>query len=232
MDRLGEDSAVLASAKEHARAWAGAALADAVRQGIDEDADAVDPAVLLAAFAAGGLQMGDDEYEDDEEDDEGEDGGEEIDISLEAANVCEQLVGAVLDQQQPDSPRRIIAPLVELNNDEGGRLIAMLIGKAMGYLVSMRDAGVTPEQLTTAVNWLGSRFGAECAGPAAVASSLAGHSEGQDILVKHFGVKHAAMGQLVDLLDVDFFPAMIWLCAGMVATAGAGDVRWLREPRL
>lgn len=30
-----------------------------------------------------------------------------------------------------------------------------------------------------------------------------------------------------DILGPDFGPAMLWLCAGLLATAGAGDPSWL-----
>ena len=82
----------------------------------------------------------------------------------------------------------------------------------MGYLVSMRDSGVTHGQLTTAVNWLGTEHGAACAGPAAAASALAGHPEGQAVVAQHTGVAAPTLNDLSDLLGIHPFPAMIWLC--------------------
>jgi hypothetical protein len=148
--------------------------------------------------------------------------------SLSTAMICR----AVLEYDQPDIALDIITSLVEFDDaDEGGRLIAVLIGRAIGYLVGMRDSGVTPDQLTAAVDWLGSEHGAACAGPAAIASSLAGHPEGQAVVAERTGIQEPTLNDLSDLLGIHLFPAMIWLCAGLVATTGDGDVTWLRQYR-
>ncbi len=44
----------------------------------------------------------------------------------------------------------------------------------------------------------------------------------------HIFTSDLTVNDLHELLGQDFGPAMMWLCAGMVATVGAGDVDWLR----
>ncbi|BCB83127.1 hypothetical protein [Phytohabitans suffuscus] len=222
---LAADPAALAVAKEHARAWGGAELAEDVERTVADSPDEAALPVLLAAFAATGAQSQHDEDEDDHED------NDDLDFDVEAANVCEELVGAVLDQDRPDIPRNLITSLVELDEDDGGPLIAMLIVNAMGYLVSMREAKITSVQLNDAVAWVAANFGGEYAGATAIASSLAGHPEGEAFLAEHRGVTEVTVNHLSETLDIDFFPAMIWLCAGMVATAGDGDTEWLHRYR-
>lgn len=85
--------------------------------------------------------------------------------------------------------------------------------------------------MEAAVNWIGTRHGGEYAGPAAIVAALAGHQGSQDMLAERLRVQEVTFEQLASTLDTEFFPAMIWLCAGMVATLGEGDVAWLRQHR-
>jgi hypothetical protein len=220
LDLLKTDAATAEKAKEFARAWHGADLADAVEQARANDAPA-DPAVLLAAFAASSGTA--------------ESGTSDVgaDVDPEADDVCEQLVTEILEHDDTDLPLDLITSLTELDDqDEGGRLIAVLIGRATGYLVNMRDHGVTPDQITAAVNWLGNTLGAEYAGPAAAASALAGHPEGEAVIARHAGVEEPTFNDLSDLLGIHLLPGMIWLSTGLVATVGDGDVTWLSQYRV
>jgi hypothetical protein len=193
IDRLTTNHATMQKAKEIARVWAGADLATAIEQVIDDGAN-INPAVLLAAFAA---------TDDGQNDAESAD----ADLDLEADDVCEQIVAAVLEHEQPDIPLEVITSLTELDDaDEGGRLIAGLIGRAIGYLVSMRDNGISPDQLTAGVNWLGNEHGAACAGPAAIVSALAGHPEGQAAVAERTGAQEPTLNDLSDLLGIHLFP--------------------------
>src|SRR5262249_625591 len=118
------------------------------------------------------------------------------------------------------------------DEDEGEPLIAMLIANAMGYLVSMRTAEITPAQLGDAVAWVAANFGGEYAGAAAIASSLAGHPEGEAFLAEHRGVTEVTVNHLAEAGEMDFLRGMIWLCAGMVGTVGDGDTEWLHQYRV
>ena len=51
------------------------------------------------------------------------------------------------------------------------------------------------------------------------------------ILAKQVKAKVPTFEQLFDFLGPDLFPAMIWLCAGLVAAVGNSDVDWLRQFR-
>jgi len=129
-------------------------------------------------------------------------------------------------------PRDIIHSVLELDHEDAGRLVASLIARAAGYLVSFKESGITQEQLDAAVTWIGAGQGAGYAGPAAVAAALAGHRGSQALLAKRLGVEEPTLDQLATFLDAEFFPAMIWLCCGLVATVGEGDVDWLRQHRI
>jgi len=155
-----------------------------------------------------------------------------IDIDLEAVDTCEQLVSVILESGEPDVPHDILGSLLELDHVDKDRLVTLLIARAVGYLVSMRESGVTVDQLDAGVSWLGDNFGAEYAGSAGVAASLAGHPASNEFLTEKLGVREITFAHLAEFLDVDFFPAMIWLCAGMVATVGDGGVDWLRQYRV
>ncbi len=168
---------------------------------------------------------------DDQSDDS--DDEQEVDINLEAEDTCEQLVQLVLDREQWDIPRDIIQSVMEIDDEEAaGRIGALLIAWATGYLISFKESGATPQQLNAAVNWIGKGHGAEYAGPAGVVAALAGHPDSQRILTQRLGVADVTLDQLAEFLGGDFFPAMIWLCCGMVATVGGGDVDWLRQHRI
>lgn len=156
---------------------------------------------------------------------------EGIDFLLEADDIGEQLVEAILATGQPDIPRDIIASLVELKDDNAGRLIALLIARGTGYLAAMREAGLPENDVEAAVNWVGVNFGVEYAGPAAAVAGLAGHAESHEVIAKQLGVKEVNFAQLADFLGMDFFPAMMWLCTGLTAITGDGESEWLSRYR-
>jgi hypothetical protein len=91
--------------------------------------------------------------------------------------------------------------------------------------------GLSSTDLDAAVHWVGNEFGVEYAGPAVIVASLAGHPDSQRILAEQVKAKDPTFEQLADFLGPDLFPAMIWLCAGLVATVGNGDVEWLQQYR-
>lgn len=51
----------------------------------------------------------------------------EADINLEAEDTCEHLVELVLETEQWDLPRDVLASVLQLDNDNAGRLVALLI---------------------------------------------------------------------------------------------------------
>ncbi len=93
-------------------------------------------------------------------------------------------------------------------------------------------SGAIPLTARSCSKRLGSGYGAACAGPAAIISALAGHPEGQAALADRAGVQEPTFNDLSDLLGIHLFPAMIWLCAGLVATTGDTNIAWLRQFRL
>ncbi|WP_117215712.1 hypothetical protein [Allorhizocola rhizosphaerae] len=73
--------------------------------------------------------------------------------------------------------------------------------------------------------------GPSCLALGLVAFGPYGHRESQEVIAKQLGVKDVSFAQLADFLGMDFFPAMMWLCTGLVATTGDGDPEWLRRYR-
>ncbi|MER7007789.1 hypothetical protein ABT297_32760 [Dactylosporangium sp. NPDC000555] len=165
-----------------------------------------------------------------DDDGDGED-EERRDIDLEAEDSCEQVVSAVLDAGDPDIPRDLIESMLQVADDDIGRVIAALIARGVGYLVAMKDGPLVTADLDAAMEWLGERYGAEYAGPALAAASLAGHYASQRMLAERLGVDDVTFGQLSDVLGPDLFPAIVWLCAALVSTVGEGDIGWLLRYR-
>lgn len=95
----------------------------------------------------------------------------------------------------------------------------------------MRDAGLPEDDVEAAVNWVGVNFGVKCAGPAAAIAGMAGLVESHEVIAKQLGVKEVTFARLADFLGMDFFPAMMWLCTGLVATTGDGESEWLSRYR-
>jgi hypothetical protein len=116
--------------------------------------------------------------------------GDEVayDIDLEADDTCEQFVAAILDSKEPDVPRQVIESVLALEHKDSGRLLTLLIARGVGYLVTMKEKGVKAAEIDTAVNWVGTEFGTEFAGPAAVVAGLAGHRESQQLLARVSGI--------------------------------------------
>jgi hypothetical protein len=209
--------AVLQQSKEFARAWGGTDLAAAVEQATGEAT--AGPAVLLAVFAAAQVT----ETDDDED---------ELGFDLEDEGICEDLVAAVLEHDDPTLAMDVITSVVNARED-AGTSVELLIGWATGYLVAIReDDKIAPEEITEAVDWLGAEYGVDCAGPASLVTALAGHPEGMAAVAKHSGAPNPTLEDLSKLLGIHLFPGMIWLCAGLVATLGNGDPTWLRQYRI
>lgn len=166
-----------------------------------------------------------DHHDDDDED------GVPYTFDLEADDICEQITGAVVDTQEPDLPRQIIEQILTIEDDEAGRVLAQMIARGLGYLAHMKESRMATAEFDAAVNWVGTQFGVDYAGPAAIMAGVAGHRESQRILAKQLGVKHPTIAQLSDFLGPDLFPATIWLCAGLVETVGDGAVSWLQQYR-
>jgi len=220
-----QEKPIADTAVELARAWSGSALAQQVHAAATGDrADEASLPVLLAAAAAALEHRR--LFASDEDD------TFDVDLSLAPAEMCEQMVGGILESGDADIPRNFLESVLDLGGDENDTLMSLLVAHAVGYLVSMKESVVTPAQLDRAVTWIGEDFGVEYAGPASIVAGLAGHPESRRFLAKHLGIREVTVAQLAEFLDIDFLPAMIWLCTGMVATAGDGDVEWLRQHRI
>lgn len=129
-----------------------------------------------------------------------------VDVNLEAEDTCEHLVRLVLESDDWDIPRDIMDSVLELEHEHAGRLATLLIARAVGYLVSFNDTGITSEQLDTAVNWIGDGQGAEYAGPAASVAALAGHAGSQALLAERLGVDDLTFDHLAGFFGRRLLP--------------------------
>jgi hypothetical protein len=144
------------------------------------------------------------------------------------------VVGMLADgSAEPDLPRLLIEQLLtgdgELDDEQVGAVISLMVMLLLRWLVAAREAGVGEDELTLATQWVADNLGGiDYAGPAATVAMAVGGGEGRSTLERSLGTSDPTVNDLHELLGQDFGPAMMWLCAGMVATVGAGDVDWLR----
>jgi hypothetical protein len=132
----------------------------------------------------------------------------------------------------PDLPRFLVEQLLssdaDLDDEQAGLAISMMVMLPLRWLLAAKEAGVGEDELTAATQWVADNLGGiDYAGPAATVAMAIWGGEDRSTLEKSLGTSDPTVNDLHELLGQDFGPAMIWLCAGMVATVGAGDIDWL-----
>lgn len=143
------------------------------------------------------------------------------------------IVGLLADRAaDADLPRFVLTRLLELDDEDGdvaseeiGVIVSMMVVLPLGWLVAAREAGISDEQLNAAMQWVADTFGGiDYAGPAAAVASAIWGGEGGGVLAAKLGKSDLTLNDLDELLGQDLNPAMCWLTAGLVATAGNGDI--------
>lgn len=94
--------------------------------------------------------------------------------------------------------------------------VSVLLGLIAGWLVSARDSGLDPAPVLA---WVSQHLGADAAIACYQVSGFVGHPRAPELTVSRDR----------RWLRYELFPALIWLAAGVCATAGAGDAFWLRQ---
>jgi hypothetical protein len=112
--------------------------------------------------------------------------------------------------------------------DDLGPLIAAMVVLPLAW-VAAAGRLVDEDGLSDAVNWVAENLGGlEYAGPAAVVATAIHGGKGAEELTRRLGKSgQPTVNDLSDTLGQDFGPAMLWLCAGLLATVGEGDPEWL-----
>ena len=141
-----------------------------------------------------------------------------------AAEGLRALVAATLSERTAE-PGRALARvfLAEEDTDvaalRASTAVAVLLGWLVGAREHLEDASAGP----AAVDWVRTSLGTDEAGQAL---TLAG-------ALDHPLAPQLTMAGAVERLGDALLPALLWLVAGLTATAGAGDPDWLGrfEPR-
>lgn len=147
-----------------------------------------------------------------------------------AESQVQQIVGMIATGSVgADLPRTFVEKLItegsNASEEEAGLLISIVLAASLGLLVSAKDAGIGEDDLNVAVQWVADNLGGiDYAGPAAVVAMAVWGGEG---IEEHLGTSQPTVEDMHNLLGQDFAPAMMWLCAGLLATAGDGDISWL-----
>jgi hypothetical protein len=123
---------------------------------------------------------------------------------------------------------RLIDEAEKETNDDLGPLIAAMVIQPLAWVAAAGQL-VDEQDLNDAVNWVaGNLGGIEYAGPAAVVAAAIHGGEDAEEIMRRFGKSgQPTVSDLDDILGQDFSPALLWLCAGLLATVGKGDPEWL-----
>lgn len=115
---------------------------------------------------------------------------------------------------------RFVANLIESLNedDEGdnGTVLSLVLACLLGWLVGAKATGISG---TAVVNWANEHLSEAAARAATRASGLVGYPSAPNL----------TLNELNDELGPLTIPTLVWLAAGVVSTAGAGDANWLRQ---
>lgn len=100
--------------------------------------------------------------------------------------------------------------------EEIGEVVTAVHACLLGWLVGARETGIAAE---SAVAWVKANLSEDAAAATERVSGLIGFPLAPDLTVS----------QVLDELGPLAIAAMIWLAAGVAASAGAGDANWLRQ---
>lgn len=162
-----------------------------------------------------GEQSGDEDRDDEDEPDDEADFTDLLDF---LADGLEQVVAAVVRDRDGTPAIRLVESLTarDSGSDEPGLAGSLTFGTLMKWLAGARNLGVDP---VAALDWVRTEVGEEPAEASEQISGMIGHPDGPDLTVN----------EALERLGEAFLPAMLWLCAGVVATAAGGDAHWLRQ---
>ena len=173
-------------------------------------------------FSVAEIQAWEEAFDRHLEEDEGE--PEFGDLRELLAAGLREVVGRTLRDREPDAARDYFDDLVDAveempDDDAPGLPLELSLMVLFGWLAGIREAHADAWLFARVHGWIGSELGAELAARSRLAGGLLGAAETRDVTLE----------KLLDELDDDALPVLIWLAAGAVATYGDGDPAWLRQ---
>jgi len=138
----------------------------------------------------------------------------------------ERMAAGTLHTGDPQLARAAIDDWLT-SGEADARAWEALTAASIGYLDAMRDAGISGEQLDTAVRWVLNHLDPDQLGPVAGVARLGRSPEDQQPPIDRRSLELL----LQEVLGDNFMPAIAWLLAGLVETSGASDVGWLKQFR-
>lgn len=162
--------------------------------------------------------------EDESDDDEL---GEEEPVELLGAEI-KAVVVRTLIEPSPQHARDFAARVVEMDlvladagvDDSAGALgLSTAFAVAARWLAGVREERAAEPVAEEVLGWVGSALGSVSAALSRRAAGILGAPKSSGLTVQ----------ELVDELEDDFLPALIWLVVGAVGCYGGGDVTWLQR---
>lgn len=137
-----------------------------------------------------------------------------------AADGLRELVAATISKASPEPGRALArAFLAEEDIDAAALRASTAVTVVLGWLLHARehhDADAPPLG-PPAVDWIRANLGADEAGQALTLAGALDHPLAPEL----------TMAEAVERLGDVLLPALLWLVAGLTATAGDGDPEWL-----
>lgn len=142
------------------------------------------------------------------------------------ADELEAAIGHTLDKRSAEPAWEFAGQLIETDEsialeDESAEELGINLSFAVlvGWFAGLRAAFDGPALVEDALHWVRSNLDSEAAGRAERAA----------VFLANSGDSTDADLELLETLDVDVLPALIWLTSGLVASHGGGDPAWLRQ---
>ncbi|MEU9044430.1 MULTISPECIES: hypothetical protein [unclassified Kitasatospora] len=133
------------------------------------------------------------------------------------------VIDAIITRRDPRIAMRVVLGIDRAGATEGeeaaGLMASILFGALAGWLSGAREAELTPDDAIVAVDWVRESLGTAHSRKVMHIAGILGHPDASG----------ATVNEAADQLGDDFLPTFIWLTAGVVATAGKGDVHWLNQ---
>jgi hypothetical protein len=141
-----------------------------------------------------------------------------------AADGLRALIAATLAERSAEPGRALARAFLDQDDiDEAALCASTAVTILLGWLVGARehqaDGGAPPEEPIgpAAVEWVRANLGNDEAGQALMLAGTLEHPQAPELTMA------GAVEQLGDAL----LPALLWLAAGLTATAGHADPDWL-----
>jgi hypothetical protein len=141
-----------------------------------------------------------------------------------AADGLRELIAATVSARSAEPGRALTRAFLAAQDTDAAALRASTaVAVLLGWLVGAREhvadaeAGADPALGPGAVDWVRANLGADESGQALILAGALDHPLAPQL----------TMADAVERLGDALLPALLWLVAGLTATAGDGDTGWL-----